>query len=453
MKRVLPVFVIIIMIAVLLVLAGCAASGPSRTQTGDSPVAVQTDDSASNQTTDSTAGMVIASNEISPDGGYAFSIVMTNGRFEGGGTFLGIDGGGTFTGSFDIVLYDGVEEKDRMSLNDVFGQDSLSFAAHVFSNPATPRYIQQNTLFGSDYNSDGNIDVAIGFEESDTPDESRYAIFSVNDEGRLCILPTTGYKEDGFVYSKTYGNNPEFREMDSPNIDDSTAGIAAQPLSFSVGVKENGIFVPAKYVWDGNRFVFEKPDECIIAQETVPGKTPYTVKIVQTQFSQPLVAPDINWSMYKSYILGQFDVVTMLGDKEISKLELNSLFDGQDIGWIGPFEIALDDYNGDGQYEFVIPQLDRYVMIGIAADGALYRVRTIGYPENGFIYDVFADGFTLEKLPGPETGIVVNCWSAQDWHYYPAEYLWDSAENAFVFHDAKYVWDDTTETWVFKGYE
>jgi len=162
-KRILPVFFIIIMlIVVLLVLAGCAASGSAGTQTGDS-MANQNSD-ATGQTTDSTAGMVIASNEISPDGGYAFSIEMTNGRFNGGGTFIGIDGGGTFTGSFDIVLYDGVEETDRMSLNDIFGQDSLSFAAHAFSKPATPRYILQNTLFGSDYNSDGNIDVAIGFE-------------------------------------------------------------------------------------------------------------------------------------------------------------------------------------------------------------------------------------------------------------------------------------------------
>lgn len=166
----------------------------------------------------------------------------------------------------------------------------------------------------------------------------------------------------------------------------------------------------------------------------VPGGK-YSVAIVQTEYLPPLTSDDPYFSIYKSGILGEFDAVASSGETEISRLSLNSLFGGEKIGWAEPFTILLDDYNNDGEYEFAIgqPLTDspefKYVMIGIDADGVLYQIGAHGYKEDGYIYNAEQTPSFL-KLTGTDAGISVTVNNGSWLH---AQYLWDGADNAFVF--------------------
>lgn len=140
------------------------------------------------------------------------------------------------SGTFDLVTFDdkGVE-LDRRPLNQYFSVKKLTFKRPV-------------TLVALDYNGDRRLDVPIGFPVCDGSGEFRYIMFTVAVNGRISVLKTRGYKEDGFIYS--LGDvQSEFDVL--KNGENGETGI-------STVVSSDGSPVKAKYVWDGFRFVFSR---------------------------------------------------------------------------------------------------------------------------------------------------------------------------------------------------
>ena len=95
-------------------------------------------------------------------------------------------------------------------------------------------------LIPQDYNGDGDPDFAI---ETGDPGslEWRNALFSVNSEGALRRLWATGYRKDGFVYTREWNTGFDLLEGDEKGI--------------CVWVEDGSL---AKYVRDGEKFVFSK---------------------------------------------------------------------------------------------------------------------------------------------------------------------------------------------------
>lgn len=144
----------------------------------------------------------------------------------------GDPGYGQFTagyrGRFDVVVRrDDGKETGRLCLNELLEKEELG-NGEVF------------VLIPQDYNGDGDPDFAI---ETGDPGslEWRNALFSVNSEGALRRLWATGYRKDGFVYTREWNTGFDLLEGDEKGI--------------CVWVEDGSL---AKCVWDGEKFVFSK---------------------------------------------------------------------------------------------------------------------------------------------------------------------------------------------------
>jgi len=78
-----------------------------------------------------------------------------------------------------------------------------------------------------------------------------------------------------------------------------------------IGVeKEGGGFEPAKYVWNGERFEFEKERPFIIAEKELNiGNEEYSIIIIQTEYKKPLSPDEHDFSIHESMHRGRFGLL------------------------------------------------------------------------------------------------------------------------------------------------
>ena len=329
-----------------------------------------------------------------------------------------------FSGFFDLVVKGNFgTELDRHSLNRYFDGKALSFEATV-------------DLKVSGYESERPHErhVAIGFPADDGTSEYRYVIFTFGVNGLMSTMPAGGYKEDGFVYTAPAGHSIKF-----------TTSLGQGPRSLLVGVeRDGGGFEPARYVWSGTKYEFQKDDPFLIPLSD--GERTYaeqvtlsthgrlcSVSVEQTEYKKPLAPGEPGFSMYKSQYCGSFDlVVTDKNGEELSRVSLNEQFGRGDLGSGGSFSVIFQDYNGDGDPDFAIeaPEPDwpefRNVLFSLNSEGVIRRLPVTGYKEDGFLYRWgHAERFRL--LEGDEKGIQISVYEDGGGE----KYVWDGSK--FVF--------------------
>ena len=344
---------------------------------------------------------VIASGEMT--NGYIMNIVLSEER----------RANGIYKHYSSVVVGQDDVEKSTLDINNLLESENLSLG--------------KGTLYACDYNGDGNQEVAIGTPDKDMDGMYRYAIISVDKSGNQIPLEIDGYKEKGYLYSINSGHYASLTMTKSANGE----------YTIFVGIKEREKVIPAQYVWTGDQFSFLVERPYIISIEKVPDYQNVYLAIEQTEFLNPMKATDPQFDIYKSYILGNFDAVIYKNSKEISRLNLNSLFGEAPIGWAGPFTIIFNDYNADGLKDFAIGQpvegsADfKYAILTISGEGALSRLNARGYKEEGFIYNS-NETPEFKNLPSPEIGVSV---VLSDNGWMNGAYVWDNTEQAFLFSE------------------
>ena len=335
-----------------------------------------------------------------------FFIVQTS------GTSVGTESA-TFSGAFDLVVRDRERKQlDRQSLNRFFGDEEL-----IFHGPV-------NLVF-YDYNGDGQWEVPIGFPTDDGGGEYKYVLFQVGPDGFISPLPVEGYKQNGFIHTAPGGNSIQFTTNGGTG--------EGQPSGMLVGVaKEGGGFRLARYLWDGEKFRFEKDTSPVIAKAELDanGKK-YLETIVQTEYKKPLTSADAGFTIEESRYRGRFDLVVQDDNGKVtSRVSLNKYFGNDDLGFGTP-QLSFKDYNRDGNLEFAVGRPYQvgfqYAMFSVSPDGTLSYLPAVGYLEDGFIYDAGRHG-TFLMLDG-EPGIKVTLWTGHG--YGGGKYLWDGRQ--FVF--------------------
>lgn len=345
---------------------------------------------------------------------YKFALVQT----EDSSTRAGEET--SYLGSFDLVAQDASgAEMSRQSLNQSFGRQELTLDGPV-------------NLTVHDYNADDVLDFALGFPVGDGSGEYQYVIYSVGKDGRLFTLPAQGYKEDGFVYTAAGNCSAEFTQTGG-------TGEGRRP-SILVGIeKGNGGFEPAKYVWNGKQFEFEKENPFIITQsELLDNGRRSLVKVIQTAYEKPLAPDEQGFSIDENMYRGRFDIIVQddSGGAK-SQVSLNQYFGNDDLGFGGSFPLVFADYNKDGDDDFAIGRPEQgslefqYVLFSVNSEGYIYTLPAVGYKDEGFVY--FAEsgsgtGFPL--LKDGETGFEVTL-SKTDGGYAQGKYVWDGSK--FVF--------------------
>ena len=278
-----------------------------------------------------------------------------------------------------------------------------------------------------DYNGDGNLDMAIGTPEETIHGMYRYALISVDSTGNQYSIHTEGFNEQGYLYTI---------EAESCPLLLSAKNEEGQH-EIMVGIVENDTVVPARYVWDGQKFKFVHEVPYIVSMEQLPNHEDAHLAIEQTKFLVPLKPYDEEFDIYKSYILGDFDAVVYKNNKEISRLNINNLFGEEAIGWAGPFIIIFNDYNRDGMQEFAIGQsIDgsadfKYVLITIDSNGVLNKLNAKGFKEEGFSYSS-SETPDLPLLQDPEIGVSV---MLSDGGWRKGSYIWCESEELFLFSE------------------
>lgn len=344
---------------------------------------------------------------------YTFSIIQTK------GSSILTDENTSYSGTFDIIVQnDQGTETSRRSINQSFGNKDLLFVGPV-------------NLILNDYNNDNLPDIPIGFPEGDSSGEYKYVIFSVGEDDKIFPLPVKGYKEKGFVY--TVASSSRNKLIQTFGIgEDGRPGIL-------VGVeKKGGGFEPAKYVWDGKRFAFEKENPFIISKEVLATNTDkYKITIIQTEYKQPLTPDEKGFCVYESMYRGRFDLqIENSSGKVTSRISLNKYFGNEELGCIGIFPLVFKDYNRDGNYDFAIGRPDKdspdfqYALFSVNAEGIVYNLSAVGYKEDGFIYSA-ETGAEFPSLDDGETGIEVTLSKLNV--YSQGKYLWDGSK--FVFSE------------------
>ena len=374
----------------LLVLAGC--SNPS----GRNPIVAQ-----------STVGSIHTDR-------FTFSIVQMK------GSSIRTDERTSYSGSFDVVVQnDKGAETSRRSLNQSFGNKDLLFDGPV-------------NLILNDYNNDNLFDIPIGFPVGDGSGEYKYLIFSVGKDGKIFPLPVKGYKEKGFVYTAASSYSNEFTR---------TVGIGqGESPGILIGVeKVGGGFEPAKYVWDGVQFIFEKVSPFIISKAVLDANDKYWITVIQTEYKKPLTPDEQGFSFYESMYRGRFDLqIQNSSGKVTSRVSLNRYFGNDELGCVGTFPFEFRDYNRDGNYDFAIgrPEKDspefQYVLLSVNADGIVYNLPAVGYKEDGFIYSTETQA-VFSLLDDGETGIEVTLSDFNNYAFGIGKYLWNGSK--FVFSD------------------
>lgn len=340
---------------------------------------------------------VVASGEINEE--YSMNVVSNNKSASNGIQFT------------SVVLDQQGKEKSSIDISSLFGNEMLDF--------------NENSLRFFDYNGDGDLDIAIGIPEATETGMYRYIVLSIDDSGNQYPLQIEGYKESGYLYSIDAGSCPLL----------TTTKSVEGRYEISVGIIKNERAVPARYVWDGNKFSFVNEAPYVISKEQIPNHDNTYLAIEQVEFRNPLKPYDEDFDIYKSYMLGNFDAVVYKNNKEVSRLNINDLFAEATIGWAGPFSIIFNDYNSDGMEEFALGQPDegsadfKYVLITIDSEGMLSRLNAKGFKEEGYIYSS-NETPELSIIQEPEIGVSV---VLSDGGWKKGTYIWDDAEHSFLF--------------------
>ena len=318
-----------------------------------------------------------------------------------------------------IVKNDKGIETSHKSLNDYFSKQKL-----VFEGPV-------NLDASNDYNADNLFDIPIGFPAGDGSGQYQYGIFSIDKDGKIFSLPVKGYKDDGFVYTA---------------LDDKHSAALTQIDNFAdnrqhpailMGIRKDGGYEPAKYVWDGKQFNFSSP--FVVANaETNAHNQKYSITAIQTEYKKPLTPEDEGFSIFESMYRGRFDLLVQdSSGKVTSRISLNKYFGDDDLGF-GDIPLKFKDYNQDGNADFVIgrpaPIGDspdfQYALFSVNPEGIVYNLPAVGYRKDGYIYSAETRaGFPL--LNNDEVGIVVTLGSLFEYRFAQAKYLWDGSR--FVF--------------------
>lgn len=344
---------------------------------------------------------------------YTFSIVQTK------GSSAHTDKKTSYAGTFDLVVHDVKgAETSRRSLNQSFGNKDLLFDGPV-------------NLIVNDYNNDNLLDIPIGFPVGDGSGEYKYVIFSVGKDGKIFSLPVKGYKEEGYVYTVPGSYSIEFTRT----ID---IGQGESP-GILIGVEKNGGgFEPAKYVWDGEQFKFEKESPSIISKAVLNANDKkYLITIIQTEYKKPFTPGEQGFSIYESMYRGRFDLLVQdsIG-KVTSRVLLNKYFGNDDLGCGGTFPLVFKDYNRDGNYDFAIGRPDKvspefqYVLLSVNSEGIVYNLPAVGYKEDGFIYSAGTQA-EFPLLDDGETGIEVTLSNMPGSGFTQGKYVWNGSK--FVF--------------------
>ncbi|MHB1652180.1 MAG: hypothetical protein ACYCVD_06835 [Desulfitobacteriaceae bacterium] len=346
---------------------------------------------------------------------YTFSIVLT----KGSSTLT--DEKTTYVGTFDLVVQDDKgAETSRQSLNQHCGNKEL-----VFEGPV-------NLIASGDYNADNLFDFPIGFPVGDGSGEYQYVIFSVGKDGKIFSLPGKGYKEDGFVYTAAGSYSIEFTRTDS-------IGGGESP-SILIGLKKDGGgFEPAKYVWDGKQFEFEKESPFIITKAVLNAKDEkYLITVIQTEYKKPLTPDEQGFSIFESMYRGRFDLLIQdSSGKVTSRVSLNKYFGNDDLGFGGTFLLVFKDYNKDGDYDFAIGRPDpdspdfQYVLLSVNSQGIVYNLPTVGYKKDGFIYSAETQA-AFPLLNNGEIGIIVTLSDLIENGYAEGKHVWNGSKFVFL---------------------
>ncbi|PKM76123.1 MAG: hypothetical protein CVU90_14045 [Firmicutes bacterium HGW-Firmicutes-15] len=348
---------------------------------------------------------------------YTFYIVQTK------GSSTRTDEKTSYAGTFDLLVRDHKGAvTSRKSLNQSFGSKPLLFDGPV-------------NLIAKDYNNDNLFDIPIGFPSGDGSDEFKYVIFSVGKDGTIFSLPGKGYKKEGFVYTAAGSYSIEFTH---------TFGIGqGERPSILIGVKkDSGGFEPAKYVWNGEQFNFQKDSPYIISQAKLNAHDEnYLLTIIQTEYKKPLTPDEPGFSIFESMHRGRFDLLIQNGRGEVTnQVVLNKYFGNDDLGFMEAFPLVFKDYNKDGNSDFAIGQPGKdspefqYVLLSVNPEGMVYNLPAFGYKEDGFIYSAETQA-EFPLLDNGETGIEVTQNDFNGYAFAPGKYLWNGSK--FVFSTTK----------------
>lgn len=165
----------------------------------------------------------------------------------------------------------------------------------------------------------------------------------------------------------------------------------------------------------------------------------YVLQVIQTEYKDPPKPEDKNFGIYKSGYYGKFAVVAIDNKgNEVSRKDLNSYFGNVDIGFIGKFDLIIQDYNKDGCDDFPIGQYTvngshefAFVPFSINKDGVLSNLSTTGYKDDGYIYCEAANHTDEFNESTQGNGIEVDIYNKEYGGYRKAEYNWDGEK--FIF--------------------
>ncbi len=165
----------------------------------------------------------------------------------------------------------------------------------------------------------------------------------------------------------------------------------------------------------------------------------YVLQVIQTEYKDPQTPEDENFDIFKSGYLGRFAVVAIDNKgNEVSRKDLNSYFGNVDIGFIGKFDLIIQDYNKDGCDDFSIGQYTfngshefAFVPFSISKDRVLSNLPTTGYKDDGYIYCEAANHTAEFSESTLGNGIEVDIYNEQYGGYKKAEYNWDGKK--FIF--------------------
>lgn len=324
--------------------------------------------------------------------------------------------GAPYAGHFALVVRDSEGLLvNRASLNQLLHEPQLKFDAPV-------------NLVDQDCDGNNLPDISIGFPAEDGSGEFRYAIASIDLDAAISIVPASGYKSDGFIYTVAGAPSVRLNAVGCPS--------RGTPREILVGVQQpGGSFEPAKYVWDGQAFRFKRDSLRLVSQAKMPDRCGgYSVSVVQTEYKRPLQPEDPGFSIYESAYRGRFDLLVHdQSQKLLSRTSLNQYFGNDDLGFIGDIVTVFTDWNGDGDCDFAVgrPCKDspesQYVILSVDSSGGIYRLPAGGYKQDGYVYSA---GTPCHRLvTNPQIGILVTL--GVEHGYIEARYLWDGS--SFVF--------------------
>jgi len=143
---------------------------------------------------------------------------------------------GAYRGQFSFVTrnMDGTLI-DELGINQYFGNGTFGLMGAIV--PAT-----------GDWNKDGDIDFNIGTPVGGDSGEMKFALFSINEAGKLRHINARGYKEDGYIYTTAMDQTWDFWQ-ENPQ---------SKNITVSVWNSDVHGYVAGEYVWTNGEYVFKR---------------------------------------------------------------------------------------------------------------------------------------------------------------------------------------------------